>query len=92
MPLNSSIIKKYLPALSSALSLLWSHRLGVAIRNPAGGGPAGVAARMVLVENNAAVVGAIRHPEARRMTADAGRARTSAVSGRVEAIVVVCWR
>lgn len=51
MPLNISVIKKNLPALSRAPSpSLSSHRFGGGVRNPAGGGPAGVAARGELVE------------------------------------------
>jgi hypothetical protein len=54
MPLKISVIKKNLPALSRAPSPPLSfHRFGGGVRNPAGGGPAGVAARGELVERSA---------------------------------------
>lgn len=43
IPLNISVKRKYLPALSKLDSLLSSHRSGLANLNPAGGGPDGVA-------------------------------------------------
>jgi hypothetical protein len=60
MPRKISVIRKYLPALSREFSLLWSHRLGTAMRKPEGGGPDGVAARGELVEKHAVVREAIR--------------------------------
>jgi hypothetical protein len=54
MPLNISVKRKYLPALSSELSLPSSHRSFRGNRKPAGGGPAGVAEREEDVENVAA--------------------------------------
>ena len=57
IPLIISIRRKYFPALSSALSLLSSHRFGLDSLKPGGGGPAGVAARGMLVEKKTIVVG-----------------------------------
>ena len=55
IPLAISVRRKYLPALSNVDSLLWSHLSGLGSRKPAGGGPDGVAARKVVVENAARV-------------------------------------
>ena len=54
IPLNISVMRKYLPALSKELSLLSSHRSFRGNRKPAGGGPAGVAERKADVEKTAA--------------------------------------
>jgi len=54
IPRNSSVKRKYLPALSRAFSLLSSHRSFRGNRKPAGGGPAGVAERKADVEKVAA--------------------------------------
>jgi hypothetical protein len=50
IPLNNSVKRKYLPALSRMFSLLSSHRSFRGNRKPAGGGPAGVAERRAEVE------------------------------------------
>jgi hypothetical protein len=57
------------------------------VRNPDGGGPAGVAARGELVEKRAYVVGAIRCLEAARSAAVTGRARARVMSGLMEAML-----
>ena len=51
IPRIISLKRKYLPAWSSADSLFSSHLSGFGNRNPAGGGPDGVAARRPVVEN-----------------------------------------
>lgn len=53
MPLNISVNRKYLPALSNEDSLRSSQRSFVGNRKPCGGGPAGVAARKALEEKAA---------------------------------------
>ncbi len=85
MPRSNSVIRKYLPALSSALSLSVSHRAGLAIRKPAGGGPAGSAARRKLVEKAAAWEWCGPMEGRRRLNA-AGRVRANACSGLMLAI------
>jgi len=53
IPRTISDSRKYLPALSRAVSLLSSQRLTRGRRKPEGGGPAGVAARGADEENEA---------------------------------------
>jgi hypothetical protein len=89
MPLKISVIKKKFPALFSELCPSVSHLFGGGVRNPAGGGPEGVAERGELVENIATVVGNMRFREAARRIDEAGWARASDVSGLIVAIVVV---
>lgn len=89
MPRNISTSKKYLPARSNELSPS-SHRFGRGNRKPAGGGPAGVAARRTVVEKNAMVAGEGRRPVGNcdalsSVVADGPRA--SIVNGFVLAIV-----
>ena len=87
MPRSISVRRKYLPALSRAVSLLSSHRFTRGRRKPEGGGPAGKAARREEVVKVAEghVLWA-----ARTLARDeeAGRARVSAVNDLAEAMVV----
>ena len=53
MPRAISVNKKYLPALSKALSVSSSHVFCLGNRKPFGGGPAGVARLILDVENAA---------------------------------------
>lgn len=84
-------MRKYLPALSRALSLPSSHRSFRGRRNPCGGGPAGVAHWEGDVEKVAVAVvaeGESMWVERRaRMGRDDGRARASTVKARMDAIV-----
>jgi hypothetical protein len=89
MPRNISTSKKYLPARSNELSPS-SHRFGRDNRKPGGGGPAGVAARRIVVEKKAAVAGEGKRPDANcddlsSVAAEGPRAKI--VSGFVLAIV-----
>jgi len=84
-------MRKYLPALSSADSLLSSHLSGRFRRNPAGGGPDGVAALKEEVENAARVEDEGVNCRADDTMRLVGRARTtSMVMGFVEAMIAVC--
>ena len=78
--------RKYLPALSSALSLLSFHRFGLGNRKPAGGAPYGVAARCAVVEKNA-VAGVIALEELSSEAAERVL-NASSVSGLALAIAV----
>lgn len=94
MPLQISVKRKYLLALSMVLSCSSSHLAGRLTRSCVGDTPAGVADRGTEVENSAAVTGRACRDwsrEACRMAEDAGRKRASAISGRVVAIVVGWW-
>ena len=55
MPRNSSVMRKYLPALSSEDSSPSSHRFGLGRRKPFGGAPGKGASCRVEVENAVAV-------------------------------------
>ena len=68
-------------ALSSAVSLLSSHRFARGKRKPVGGGPAGVAARGADEENDAVAARAhvVRAERSLTKSADVGRARDSIV-------------
>ena len=85
MPLAISVKRKYLPALSNALSLPSSHRSGRGNRNPFGGGPAGVAYRLEDVENAAEQLNGVSREFSTAVAH--GRARASATVYLVEAIV-----
>src|SRR4051812_16438199 len=75
MPLNISVKRKYRPFLSSACSSSWSQVLGVGMRKPLGGGPAGVAyVRMAWETKDGAMM-------ARRVVS--WRATTAAAEGAV---------
>jgi hypothetical protein len=93
MPRIISVSKKYLPALSRALSVLSSHRRGGANRKLDGGGPAGRAQRRELVEKRAFATPGRESNAA--VEADIGR-RVSAKRGFALAMtateVVVEWR
>lgn len=92
IPRAISVNRKYLPAWSSADSLLSSHLCGFGNLKPAGGGPWGVAyARRAVVEK--AAIG-VNWPGVKLRAAPArlavGRIRaTSIVKGFVDAIVVL---
>ncbi len=88
MPRNISMSKKYLPALSSALSPS-SHFFWRGNRNPGGGGPAGVAARASVVLKKATVAGDWKRGAngACLSSAVADGPRASIVNGLVLAIV-----
>lgn len=88
MPLIISVIRKNVPALSNELSLLSSHRSLRGKRKPCGGGPAGVAARMVEDEKAAVAVGLKCLDVTVPVSAVRGRPRASAVRDLVEAIAV----
>jgi len=90
MPRSISVRRKYLPALSSEVSLPSSHRSLRGRRKPWGGGPAGVAARGVEVVNVAAgeVVRAVRRAAVRDVVLGLV-ARASILRERVDAMVVV---
>lgn len=95
MPRSISVMRKYLAALSSELSLPSSHRSFRGSRNPCGGGPAGVAEWQGDVEKVAAVVVVaegenMRVEEMALMGREHGRARVSTVKARAEAIIK--WR
>lgn len=93
MPLSISVIKKYVPALSSAVSPSLYHLVGLGMRKPAGGGPAGSAARRMDVENAAAAMrgrcGCCWEERRSRESADVvvGRVRASIVSGCMVCVV-----
>lgn len=90
MPRAISVRRKYLPALSIALSLPSSQRSLRGRRKPWGGGPAGVAARREDEVNVAAgdVVRAEQSAAVRGV--NVGRvARASTVSERVDAMMIV---
>ena len=76
-------------ALSSAVSLLSSHRFTRGKRKPEGGGPAGVAARGADEENDAVAARAhvVRAETSLPKLVDAGRARNNIVKGVIEAMV-----
>lgn len=82
MPRRSSLIRKYFPALETADSSPWSHRLGVGRRKPDCGGPLGRAGRVVEVEKFAAEASG-RNEE----TARDGREWATSLATEVEAIV-----
>ena len=88
MPRSISVMRKYFPALSNELSLLSSQRSVRGSRKPDGGGPAGVADRSADEEKAAVAVGEYVL-EARKGVrgVEDGRARASAVSVLVEAMV-----
>lgn len=87
MPRSISVRRKYLPALSSEVSLPSSQRSFRGSRNPWGGGPAGVAARReVLVKVADGIVERVARKALKGM--DVGRARASIVRERAEAMVV----
>lgn len=91
MPRAISPIRKYLPALSKADSLLSSHLSLRGRRKPEGGGPAGIAARVAEEENGAArKEGPFVRGEMRAVTGrDIGRVRASTVRGLIEAMLLV---
>lgn len=87
MPRSISVRRKYLPALSSEVSLPSSQRSFRGSRNPWGGGPAGVAARReVLVKVADGIVERVARKALKGM--EVGRARASIVRERAEAMVV----
>ncbi len=63
IPRIISVRRKYLPALSSEVSLLSSHRSFRGRRKPSGGGPAGVAAREAEEEKAAVARGKVVRAE-----------------------------
>jgi len=87
MPRSISVSRKYLPALSNVLSFSLSHLVGFAMRKSLSDGPAGVAARREVVENNIAV-GHLLMAMLLWKHANIGRLCASAVNGRAVAIAL----
>lgn len=90
MPRAISVMRKYLPALSSEDSFPSSHLSGLDRRKPGGGGPEGVADRRAVVEKAATATRVAAGVNGRRdvESAAAGRLRaTSVVKGLADAIV-----
>ena len=88
MPRSISVSRKYFPALSRDDSLPSSQRSLRGRRKPWGGGPAGVAARKVDVVKVAADEEVVRAARKALRGDEAGRARASTMSERVEAMKV----
>ena len=89
MPRSISVMRKYLPALSSEPSLLSSQRSVRGRRKPDGGAPAGVAGRRV-EEEKAAVATEMGVLDVRKVVMgaeDDGRARANAAKVLVGAMV-----
>ena len=87
MPRSISVSRKYLPALSREDSVPSSQRSFRGSRKPWGGGPAGVAARRdVLVKVADSIV--VRGIGKTVRGIEVGRARTSIVKERAEAMMV----
>lgn len=88
IPRIISARRKYLPALSSAVSLLSYHLFARGKRKPEGGGPEGVTERRADEEKGAMADREQDVCEGRvRNRIDVGRARASVVSVRVAVIV-----
>ena len=99
IPRNNSVMRKYLPALSNALSFCSSHLSFRGNLKPEGGGPAGVAGRREDVEKAAEKVAqswyGLDMAQIGPETACAqGRERTTAMRDLVDAMAGVAgmWR